>query len=84
MSKHTEKAQFTAISVNLEALRQRLVIAIEVVDDAESALDASQLNQAIGSICELERSLPECDALLRAILVLHRMRSFNLQEGGAL
>ena len=83
MSNVTQKAQATAILANIDALRHRLKLAAEQVDDAWFAMSDGHQNQAIGGICDLEAALPECDALLRATLVLHRMRSLNLQEGGA-
>ena len=79
----SNEAQATAIAANLHVLRLRLRIAADLVAEACTAMAAGQQNLAIGTICDLERGLPECDALLRATLVLHRMRSLNLQEGGA-
>ena len=83
MNTTTPDAQATAIAANLDVLRLRLNIAAELVSEACAAMAAGHQNQAIGTICDLEQGLPECDALLRATLVLHRMRSLNVQEGGA-
>ena len=83
MSTLTNDARVTAIAANLEVLKLRLRSASDLVAEACTAMAAGQQNQAIGTILDLERGLPECDALLRAPLVLHRMRSLDLQEGGA-
>ena len=74
---------YDAQAANLNVLRLRLKIAASLVAEACTAMAAGQQNQAIGTIIDLEQGLPECDALLRATLVLHRMRDLNLQEGGA-
>ena len=83
MKHNTHDLQTTAIAANLDVLRLQLTIAATLVAEACTAMASGQPNQAIGTILDLERTLPECDALLRATLVLHRMRSLNLQEGGA-
>ena len=83
MKTKTSDAQRTAIAANLDVLRLRLAVAAGLVAEACTAMAAGQQNQAIGTIIDLEQGLPECDALLRATLVLHRMRTLNLQEGGA-
>ena len=83
MSRLTPQAQATAMLANIDALRHRLKLATEQVEEAWIAMSDGLQNQAIGGICDLEAALPECDALLRATLVLHRMRALNLQEGGA-
>ena len=84
MSTLTNDARVTAIAANLEALKLRLRSAADLVAEACTAMAASNQNQAIGTVLDLERGLPECDALLRATLALHRMRDLNLQEGVAL
>ena len=73
----------TAVMTNLEVLRFRLTIAAASVEQACAAMAAGHQNLAIGSIFDLKETLPECDALLRATFVLHRMRAPNVQEGGA-
>ena len=84
MKPNTPYAQATAIAANLDVLRLRLDIATQLVTEACAAMTAGEQNQAIGTVLDLERGLPECDALLRATLALHRMRDLNLQEGVAL
>ena len=84
MSTLTNDARVTAIAANLEVLKLRLRSATELVAEACTAMAAGNQNQAIGTVLDLERGLPECDALLRATLALHRMRDLILQEGGAL
>lgn len=83
MSTLTNDARVTAIAANLEVLKLRLRSATELVAEACTAMAAGNQNQAIGTVLDLERGLPECDALLRATLALHRMRDLNLQEGSA-
>ena len=84
MSTLTNDARVTAIAANLEVLKLRLRSAADLVAEACAAMAAGNQNQAIGTVLDLERGLPECDALLRATLALHRMRDLNLQEGVAL
>ena len=69
------EAKAIAIATNLDVLRSRLRHAVDLVDQACTVLSAGHQNQAIGTICDLDRTLPECDALLRATLVLHRLNS---------
>ena len=40
-------------------------------------------NLAIGNILDLERLIPECDALYRTILLLHRSRDMVVAKDGA-
>ena len=60
-----------AIATNLDVLRSRLRHAADLVDEVCTVL-----------ISELDRTLPECDALLRATLVLQRVSSQALQDNG--
>lgn len=60
------------IAANLMALRNRLRRALAAVRFGCSALNAGNQNLAIGSILALERQLPECEALYRTIVMLHR------------
>ena len=83
MSTLTNDARVTAIAANLDVLKLRLRNAADLMAEAYTAMAAGEQNQAIGTVLDLERGLPECDALLRATLALHRMRDLNLQEGGA-
>ena len=66
-----------AIAMNLDALRSRLRHAADLVEEACTALTAGHRNQAIGTTSELGHTLPECDALLRATLVLQRVTSLT-------
>lgn len=61
-----------AIAANLEALSQRLLQAAVLAKAAHEAMEAGQQNQAIGTVLEFERLLPEAQALFSAALVLHR------------
>lgn len=72
----------TALHAYLAVLILRLQQAETCTVEAASALTAGQRNLAIGTVLPLERILPECDALLRAALILHRMEPQN-GEGGA-
>lgn len=60
------------ITANLVALHARLRHALAEVADAQRSMALNQQSMAIGTILDLERILPECDALLRTILLLHR------------
>ena len=62
------------ITANLAALRARLRHASVLALDACGAMTEARQNLAIGTIAELERILPECDALFRTIMLLHRSR----------
>ena len=69
------------ISANLEALHIRLQNAMRQVGEARLAMVEKRQNLAIGCIIELEHVLPECDALFRTIMLLHRSRdSFEQNE----
>lgn len=69
------------IAANLEALHIRLQHAMRTVGEARLAMVEKRQNLAIGTIVDLERVLPECDALFRTILLLHRSRgSFEQNE----
>ena len=83
MNTLTDQSRAAAIAANLDVLRLRLSIAATHVAEACAAMAAGQQNLAIGTIYDLEQTLPECDALMRATLVLHRMRALTVQEGGA-
>lgn len=69
------------IAVNLDALYHRLRQALKLADDARLAMAEGKQNLAIGTIVDLERVLPDCEALYRTILILHRSRdSFEQNE----
>ena len=71
-----------AIAANLDVLRSRLRHAADLAEEACTVLAAGHRNQAICTISELDRTLPKCNALLRATLVLHRVSSQALQDNG--
>ena len=61
-----------AILANIVALHDRLGEALTRAELACEAMRDGQRNLAIGTILEFERSLPECEALFRTALLLHR------------
>ncbi len=81
MTKPTTPTNAEIITANLAALRGRLRQASVLALDACTAMTEARQNLAIGTIAELERILPECDALFRTIMLLHRSRdSFEQNE----
>lgn len=77
-----DEAIDTAIHAYLAVMILRLQQAEKCAVEAATALSAGQRNLAIGTVLPLERMLPECDALFRAALILHRMEPQS-GEGGA-
>lgn len=77
-----DEAIDTAIHAYLAVLTLRLQQAETCAVEAGAALTAGKRNLAIGTVLPLERMLPECDALFRAALILHRMEP-QYGEGGA-
>lgn len=63
-----------AIAANLAALTQRLSQAAELAREAHESLQAGEQNQAIGTIIDFDRLLPEAQALYNAAMALHRGR----------
>jgi hypothetical protein len=81
MSNTPHHANAAIIAANLVALRLRLRRALHVATAAVAAMTEGNQNRAIGTILECERILPECDALFRTILLMHRSRdSFKQNE----
>ena len=81
MTKPTTPTDAEIISANLAALRGRLRRASVLALSACPAMTEARQNLAIGTIAELERILPECDALFHTIMLLHRSRdSFEQNE----
>lgn len=78
-----DEAIHTAIHAYLAVLILRLQFAEKLAVEAASALSARQRDLAIGIVLPLERMLPECEALFRASLILHRMSTPTSNEGGA-
>jgi hypothetical protein len=69
------------IMANLEALHIRLQYATRLAGAASVAMAQDNQNRAVGTILECEILLPECDALFRTILLMHRSRtSFEQNE----
>ena len=64
-----------AITANLAALSQRLTEAAELAKQAHEAMASGEQNQAIGTILDFDRMLPEAQALYAAAIALHRNRS---------
>lgn len=63
-----------AIAANLAALTQRLSQAAGLAGQAHEAMQAGEQNQAIGTIIDFDRLLPEAQALYNAAVALHRGR----------
>lgn len=60
------------ILANIVALHDRLGDALTRAALAREAMRDGQRNLAIGTILEFECILPECEALFRTVLLLHR------------
>ena len=71
---NTKRSETNAaiISANLVALHARLRHALAEVKDASAAMSKGEQNLAIGCVSDLGRVLPECEALFRTIMMLHR------------
>jgi hypothetical protein len=61
-----------AIAANLAALSQRLTEAASLAEQAHAAMTQGEQNQAIGTILDFDRILPEAQALYAAAIALHR------------
>ena len=61
-----------AIHANMTALSFRLETAAQLTVEARAAMGRKRRNEAIGTLLPLEHIIPECEALLRTILLLHR------------
>lgn len=61
-----------AIAANLAALSQRLTEAAHLAEEAHAAMAQGEQNQAIGTILDFDRTLPEAQALYAAAIALHR------------
>ena len=77
-----DEAIHTAIHAYLAVLILRLQQAEKLAVEAAAALSTGRRNLAIGTVLPLEKMLPECEALFRAALILHRMEPQG-REGGA-
>ncbi|MEQ1616243.1 MAG: hypothetical protein ABL904_26115 [Hyphomicrobiaceae bacterium] len=77
-----DEAIHTAMHAYLAVLILRLQQAEKLAVEAAAALSTGQRNRAIGTVLPLERMLPECEALFRAALILHRMEPQS-RDGGA-
>lgn len=74
MTKEPKTIIQNAITANLAALSQRLTEAAELAKQAHEAMVQGEQNQAIGTIIEFDRLLPEAQALYNAAIALHRNR----------
>lgn len=63
-----------AIAANLAALSQRLTEAASLAEQAHAAMVQGEQNQAIGTVIDFDRLLPEAQALYNAAIALHRNR----------
>lgn len=61
-----------AIHANLNALALRLDHAEHLAVQARTAIAGGYRSLAIGTLLPLELIIPECEALVRTILILHR------------
>jgi hypothetical protein len=61
-----------AIHANLNALALRLDQAESLAVEARAAIGRGRRYEAMGTILPLERIIPECEALVRSIVILHR------------
>ena len=77
-----DEAIHTAIHAYLAVLILRLQHAEKLAVEAVAALSTGRRNLAIGTVLPLEKMLPECEALFRAALILHRMEPQS-RDGGA-
>ena len=68
----TDTRSIDCIAVNLAALERRLRSSLQHICSARAALTEGKQNLAIGTILPLEQMLPEANALLATILLLHR------------
>jgi hypothetical protein len=64
-----------AMHACLAALAHQLAEAQKLAVHARNAMERHERNLAIGTVMPLEQRLPECDALLRAVLTLHTWRN---------
>lgn len=62
------------LSINLDMLHTLLDTARTSALQASAAMAAGNRNLAIGNVLDLEGLLPECEALYRTIILLHRSR----------
>lgn len=72
MTDKTKLVIQNAIAANLAALSQRLTEAAELAKQAHEAMTHGEQNQAIGTIIDFDRTLPEAQALYAAAIALHR------------
>jgi hypothetical protein len=72
MPKENKTVIHKAIAANLNALSQRLSQAATLAEEAHEAMEKGEQNQAIGTVLEFERLLPEAQALFNAAMALHR------------
>lgn len=78
-----------AMHACLAALAHQLAEAQKLTVQARIAMEQNERNLAIGTVMPLEQRLPECDALLRAVLTMHTWRNRMpseaelAQQGGA-
>lgn len=63
-----------AIAANLAALTERLTQAAALAQEAHEAMAQGEQNQAIGTIIDFDRLLPETQELYNAAIALHRGR----------
>ena len=72
MKNQTKDNTQNAIAANIAVLYDRLRLAAEKAKQANAAMADGEQNQAIGTILDLERLLPEATALYTAAIALHR------------
>ena len=62
------------IAANISLLAAMLAEAHKTASEAASAADKGQMNIAIGTLLDIERTLPEAIAVMKVAFALHRMR----------
>lgn len=64
-----------AMHACLAALVHQLAEARRLAVDARNAMDRHEVNLAVGIVMPLEQRIPECEAIVRAVLNLQTWRS---------
>lgn len=62
------------IAANIALIEQRLSRAHDLAREAVAAIADGDQNLAIGTLLPVQQDLADTDALLRAVLVVHRAR----------
>lgn len=80
---HPDTPYRMAMHACLDALIRQLADAQTLAAEARQAMERSEFNLAIGTLLPLKQQLPECEAMLRAVLTLQGWRNRTPStEGG--